>query len=396
MAFVLVRALAKQDYAWFTIASSMSAVLNALNDGGVATAVISMGGAIWQDRRRFSALITAAYAMLWRAALLGGGVMAPLLAWLLREKDASWQTMVILVVLVVGPQWLANRTFTLSSVNRLHSRIRELQVAELAAASTRFVLTLVPAALGFVNVYLALGAAVIGLVVQSMVVRRQVVPLLDLPGEEAEVREYRGHIGSVMKSMYPNVVFTCVQSQLATGLLAVFGSTSQVADLGALSRLSFFANFIGAPVHHIIGPAFARCSDARRLRWLFVGVLTGYLVVLGAFVGFVGWQAGFVLQLFGSKYAHLNHELFLVAVAVAMMFINLVFSSLNFSRGWVRWTWINIPLTLAVQSAAAFFLRMDTVEGAAYLMIATACANLVLSVTIAYLELFRLRGHPLG
>lgn len=389
VAFVLVRTLSKQDYAWFTIASSMGAVLSALNDGGVATAVTSAGGEVWQDRRRFSALMTAALAMLTRMAFLAAGVVTPLLAWLLWEKGASWQVILVLTLLVVGPQWIATRTVTLSTSNRLHSRLRELQVAEVAGALTRSLLTLVPAACGFVNIYLAIGAAVAALAVQAVIVRRQVAPLLDLPGEAAEVREYRGRISSVMKSMYPNVVFNCLQSQLATGILAISGSVSQVADLGALNRLSFFSNLIGAPIHYVIAPAFARCHDVLRLRWMFAGVLSGYVVMLTAFLGLVYWQASFVLRLFGAKYAHLNHELFLVAVAIAVAFINQVFCSLNLSRGWVRWTWANIPLTLAVQAAALSLLRMDTVAGAAELMIATACASLLLSMVIAYRELFR-------
>jgi O-antigen/teichoic acid export membrane protein len=387
VAFVLIRTLTKQDYAWFTIATGMAAVLNALNDGGVATAVTSIGGGVWQDRSRLSSLMSAALATLNRMVFLAAAVVVPLLTWLLWEKEASWLTISMVCVLVAGPQWIATRTITLSTANRLHSRIRELQVVEMTGAGTRSLLTLLPAALGFVNIYTALGAVAVSVWVQGWLVRKQVMPLLDLPGEAGQILDYQGRVRSVMRSMYPNVVFNCVQTQLATGLLAVFGSTAQVADLGALNRLSFFGNFIGAPIGHIIGPAFARCQDLQRLRRLFVGVLVGYLALLATFVGGIWWQAPRVLSLFGPKYAHLEHELFLVAAAIAITFINQVVTSLNFSRGWVRWVWLNIPLTLAAQVTAAILFRMDTVAGAAQLMIATAFANLFSSLMIAYSEL---------
>ena len=389
VAFVLIRTLTKQDYAWFTIATGMAAVLNALNDGGVATAVTSIGGGVWQDRSRFSSLMSAALATLNRMVFLAAAVVVPLLTWLLWEKGASWLTISMVCVLVAGPQWIATRTITLSTANRLHSRIRELQVVEMTGAVTRSMLTLLPAALGFVNIYTALGAVAVSVWVQGRLVRKQVMPLLDLPGEPGQIRDYQGRVRSVMRSMYPNVVFNCVQTQLATGLLAVFGSTAQVADLGALNRLSFFVNFIGAPIGHIIGPAFARCQDLQRLRRLFVGVLLGYLALLAAFVGGIWWQAPRVLILFGPKYAHLEHELFLIAVALSVGFLSLIFWSLNFSRGWVRWLWVNIPLTLATQVISAFLLETDTVAGAASLMIATSCANLLLGVVVAVRELSR-------
>lgn len=389
VAFVLIRTLTKQDYAWFTIATGMAAVLNALNDGGVATAVTSIGGGVWQDRSRFSSLMSAALATLNRMVFLAAVVVVPLLTWLLWEKGASWLTISMVCVLVAGPQWIATRTITLSAANRLHSRIRELQVVEMTGALTRSMLTLLPAALGFVNIYTALGAVAVSVWVQSRLVRKQVMPLLDLPGEAGQILDYQGRVRSVMRSMYPNVVFNCVQTQLATGLLAVFGSTAQVADLGALNRLSFFGNFIGAPIGHIISPAFARCQDLQRLRRLFVGVLFGYMALLAAFVGAIWWQAPRVLSLFGPKYAHLEHELFLIAVALSVGFVSLIFWSLNFSRGWVRWVWVNIPLTLATQVISAFLLKIDTVAGAASLMIATSCANLLLGVVVAVRELSR-------
>lgn len=389
VAFVLIRTLTKQDYAWFTIATGMAAVLNALNDGGVATAVTSIGGGIWQDRSRLSSLMSAALATLNRMVFLAAVVVVPLLTWLLWEKGASWLTISMVCVLVAGPQWIATRTITLSTANRLHSRIRELQVVEMTGAVTRSLLTLLPAALGFVNIYTALGAVAVSVWVQGWLVRKQVMPLLDLPGEAGQMLDYQGRVRSVMRSMYPNVVFNCVQTQLATGLLAVFGSTAQVADLGALNRLSFFGNFIGAPIGHIIGPAFARCQDLQRLRRLFVGVLLGYLALLATFVGGIWWQAPRVLSLFGPKYAHLEHELFLIAVALSVGFVSLIFWSLNFSRGWVRWVWVNIPLTLATQVISAFLLETGTVAGAASLMIATSCANLLLGVVVAVRELSR-------
>lgn len=394
VAFVLVRTLSKPEYAWFTIASSLAAVLSALNDGGIATAVTSIGGEVWQDRRRFSALMAAALGLLHRMALVGAAVVAPLLAWLLWEKQASWVTILVLIILVVGPQWMATRTVTLGTANRLHSRIRELQVAEIIAALTRSVLTLLPAALGFVNIYIALGAVAVSVAVQTRVVRRQVSALIDPDAGTEKVTEYRGRITSVMWRLYPNVVFHCAQTQLATGLLAVLGSASQVADLGALNRLSFFANFIAAPLHHIISPAFARCQGRARLRWMFASVLAGYVVVLGAFLGLVFWQAGFVLMLFGPKYAHLHRELFLVALAVVVSFINQVFWALNFSRGWVRWVWVNIPLTLSSQIAAALIFEVSSVAGAAQLMIATSCASLSLGVLVSCVELSRKQPKP--
>lgn len=389
VAFVLIRTLSKPEYAWFTIASSMGAVFTALNDGGIATAVTSAGGEVWQDRRRFSALMAAALGLLKRTALVTAAVVAPLLVWLLAEKEAGWGTIGLVVLLVIGPQGAATRTTTLATANRLHSRVRELQLAEVAAALVRASVTLVPAACGWVNLPVALGAVALSCLVQAALVRRQVAPLLDLPADPQETAVCRGRIRGVMRQMYPNVLFHCVQSQLGTWLLSVLGSASQLADLGALSRLAFFSNFISAPLGYLITPAFARCQDRGRLLRLFLGVLGGYLLLLGAFLGAVAWQADRVLWLFGAKYAHLHHELLLVALSVVVGFVNQLVWSLNYARGWVRRVWLNIPLTLAAQVAAVLLFDTGTVAGVAKLMITTSAVTLLLGAVVSGIE-FRL------
>lgn len=393
VAIVLVRTMAKEQYAWFTIASSMAAVLSSLNDGGMAIAVATNGGKIWQQRTQFSALIHAALNLLHRTAVVSAFVATPFLVWLLHKREAPWLTIVTLVFLVVGPQWLATRVIILSTVNRLHTRIRELQVTDLGGAFTRCLVTLLPAAFGFINIYIAFAAIAASVCIQSLLVRRQVAPLLDVESPLAERLLYRQRIIDLMWKMYPNNVFNCVQSQLATGLLSVLGTTALVADLGALTRLSFISNFIAAPMGYIIAPAFARCQDLKRLRRLFVGVLMGYLTLLAAFVGGIWWQAPRVLSLFGPKYAHLEYELLLVAIALSVGFANQVFWVLNFSRGWVRWVWINIPLTFSIQIVSAFLLDINTVAGAAKLMIATSCANLLLGVAVTVSELHQSAGQ---
>lgn len=387
MALVLVRTMGKSEYAWFTIATSMAAVLSSLNDGGIATAVTANGGEVWRDRSQFSALIHSALALLHRTALAAAFVVSPLLIWLLSRQGAPWWTIAVLLFLVVGPQWLATRTVILASVNRLHTRIRQLQMADLSGAFTRFVITLLPAVFGFINIYIAFGAVAISIWVQSLIVRRQVLPMLDVDPHTDLTIIYRKRIVGTMRQMYPNNVFNCVQGQLATGLLSVLGTSAQVADLGALNRLSFFSNFLSAPFVYLIGPAFARCQDPRRLVRLFLTILGGYILILAVFLGGVYWESASVLLLFGPKYAHLDHELFLVAIAIAAGFVSQAFWTLNYSRGWVRWVWLNIPLTLMAQISATLLFDVGSVAGAAKLMIATSIPAITLGIIISGHEL---------
>ena len=47
VAFMLVRMLPKDHYAWFTLTASMAAIPNAISDGGVGISIMSMGRTLW-------------------------------------------------------------------------------------------------------------------------------------------------------------------------------------------------------------------------------------------------------------------------------------------------------------------------------------------------------------
>src|SRR5437870_11197866 len=57
---LLVRTLEQREYAYFTIANTMQGTINLLADVGISVGLISIGGRVWQDRRRFGELINTA------------------------------------------------------------------------------------------------------------------------------------------------------------------------------------------------------------------------------------------------------------------------------------------------------------------------------------------------
>jgi O-antigen/teichoic acid export membrane protein len=381
--FVLIRTMPKEEFAWFSISTGIAAVLSALNDGGIASAVIANGGSVWQDRQRFSALIEAAFAWLCRTATVSAAVISPILFWLLYEKGASSVLAGMACILVVGPQWIATSTVILGAVNRLHSRVWQMQAVELTGAFTRAAFTLIPALLGWVNLTIALSAVALSTGAQAILVRRQVRPLLNAAVPPEDQLYFHKRIRGTLNKMYPNAVFGCIQGQLALGLLAVFGSTGEVADFGAIARLGFISSFLSAPLSSLFAPAFARLSDPSRLSAIFLRVLSTYVVVLSAFIGTVYLKADLILGIFGIKYYHLEVELVLMAVSLAVGLVNQIFWCLNMSRGWVRWLWLNIPLTLLSQVVATLLFDVDSVRGVIWLSFSTSVPALFLGIAIA-------------
>src|SRR5438874_8048940 len=66
---LLIRMLEQREYAFFTIANTMQGTLNLLADVGISLGLVSIGGRVWQDRPRFSQLISTALHLRRRLAL---------------------------------------------------------------------------------------------------------------------------------------------------------------------------------------------------------------------------------------------------------------------------------------------------------------------------------------
>lgn len=387
--FLLVHAMEKPAYAWYTVASGMSAALSVLADAGIGGSVTSQGGAVWQSRPRLSALVAAALLLRYRTSLMACGLLAPLSIWMLVQNGCGLIHASVLTLIVLAPVWCASSSSIYNVVNRLHSRTRQLQAAEMVPALLRTALTGGLVLAGWADTITALLAVLAGHLFQWWLVRRQMACVLSFPPEEEMVREALPRVRQTVREMLPSCLFVALQAQITPALISVFASTSQVADFGALSRLAVIFTAVGAPMINLVAPAVARAQDVRRLRRLFVLTLACAGSFCAGAVILAAWRGDLLLWMLGHKYAHLESELVLVMTAMVFGCLNSVFWSFNFARGWTRFVWLNIPLTLTTQCIGAALLPLQTVMGAAWLSNVVAGTHMLHSLTILAFGLLR-------
>lgn len=387
--FLLVRTLEKPDYAWFTIASGMSAALATLADGGIGNAVTSIGGTVWQDKASLKGLVQAALRLRMKLALLASLIVAGISLHLLLRNGAGWPTALGLTVLVLAPIWQISNTAVLSVVNRLHSRTRQLQLADLLPALVRALLTVGLAVLGWLSPLTAFVAVAAAQLVHYAIVRAQVLPFLDIETEPVDFESHTRRIKKVLHQVFPNFVFTAIQGQLTTWLISVFATAREVADLGALNRLAVIFIVLGSPMAQFVFPAFARASSQARLWMIALALIAGCTAFSGILLGVAWWRSELFLWLLGGNYAHLHEELLLVILGMSIVSLTGLIWGLNSARGWLRGAWIHIPLTVTVQVIAAVLVPLDSVKGVAWFIIVTALAQLCQALVMCVIGLMR-------
>ena len=379
---LLVRWLPEREYAFFTIANAMQATLLLLADIGVSVGLISIGGRVWHDRHRFGELIVTGLAV--RRKLAAGAVVivAPILYAMLTKNGASSIYALLLIVVVLAGFSIQLAVDIYSVVPRLHSDIGRIQKIDFICATVRLLLIL-----GLVYLFTIAGLAVAiasaTFLLQYFLLRAYAAKVVDLKANENA--EDRREIVRLIKSLAANALFYCFQGQITVFLISFFGrQTTSVAEVGALGRLAMIFTVLMNMLTNIFVPAFARCQDKRKLRYLYAGI-AGVVILFSAIVlvsaALFPEQFLFVL---GNRYTHLHHELLLMIGVAVVTALAGTFWLLNASKAWITGSWLYIPLTLATQIALIPFTDFSSVAGVLTFNLISIAPSLLLNLALSY------------
>ena len=390
---ILVRVMDQREYAFFTLAFAMQSTMNILADSGVGIGLTSIGGRVWQDPHRFGQLINTALRLRKYLALAAIVVVAPILIWMLARNGASLWYAVLLTLLIVAGLSLQLTTVVLMVVPRLHSQIRRVQMLDLFGALARLAL-ICAAYFIFLNAAVATLATAVSIAVQYVMLKRWTAGDIDTRAEES--KEDRAEITSIIKSQVPNAIFYCLQGQVTVWLIAIFGSTSSIAEVGALGRLGVAFAVVGAVMTSIVLPSFARCQSPSQLR-------VRYLQIIGAFIlfglGLIALARIFpdqLLWILGGKYAHLRNALLLMVTMTALSSVISAMWSLNSTKAWIKYSWLNIPGVLVTQAFLLTVLDISTLDGVLWLGILSLIPTLLLNTVLSYRGLNRKHADELS
>jgi len=378
---LLVRTLSQTEYAYFTLAFSMLSTMSILADSGIGIALSSIGGRVWNDRERFGQLINTALRLRRYLASIAVIAVTPILVWLLIRSGAPrlYAAGITLTLLIgLNYQLLSG---VLMIVPRLHSQIKRVQALDSLAAAVRLVL-LVAAYFIFLNAEVAVAATIISVIVQYAVLRRWVKDDVDLTAPVSS--EDQSTMLGIVKHQAPNAVFYCIQGQLTVWLISVFGNTRSIAEVGALGRLSVIFAIINAAMSSIVLPAFARCQSPRELRIRYFQVSGGFLLLGLALIAAAALFPDQILWVLGSKYAHLRNELLLMMIMSAFSAVISAMWSLNSTKAWIRFSWLNIPSVILTQIVLLALLDVSTVRGVILFGIFSLVPNFLLNSMLTF------------
>jgi O-antigen/teichoic acid export membrane protein len=378
---LLVRLMEQREYALFTVTNTMQGTMNILADIGISIGMISIGGRVWQDSRRFGELVQTGLKLRRTLGAIAVIAITPLLYYMLAKNGASPFYAIVLIGAVLLDLSAQLSIGVLEVVPRLRSDIRMIQKIDLIGAISRLLVLLVLAGI-FLNAGVAAFVGSAALLLQFYLLRRYATGVVEFSAQE-NAEDRQAMIGFI-RQQAANAIFYCLQGQITVFLITVFGHRVGVAEVGALGRLAMIYSVVANLIMNIFAPAFARCQDPRRLGWIYAGIVTAVagfsLVVLGGAILLPG-EFLFVL---GNKYSHLHWELFLMVAGASLTMMTSTLWYLNACRAWIAGSWLNIPLTIAAQIFLIPFLDFSTVAGVLTFNLFAAVPSLLLNIGLSY------------
>jgi O-antigen/teichoic acid export membrane protein len=357
--FLLVRGMSKEQYAWFTIANSLQATISVMSDSGLGSAMMAVGGRVSHDESQFVRVMKIAQQMRLEFMTVASVVVLPVGCWLLVKNDASIFVACTVSVLVTLTGLAAGEGAVLVTMNKMRRNIPLLVKADVSLGFMRLAAISAGLLVGL-NAVLAAAATTLSQWVQVMVLRRDAS--LGRESVETGANDYRRQLRVVVRSLFPLSLFACVQGHLTTWILSFFAGASEVADLGALSRLGIIFSFAALPVTQLIVPAISNEQNPSKVKRLTAVALIAVVVPAALLCVGCVWFSDQVLWILGTQYAGLKLELAWFLVAQVIASVATAIWSLAYARGWVRLAWMQIPLTLVTQALAAFILNLNDVR----------------------------------
>lgn len=379
---LLVRWLPQREYAFFTIANAMQATLMLLADMGISVALISIGGRVWQDRHRFGELITTALAVRRKLATAVVLIVAPILYAMLAKNGASSSYALLVIVIVVAGFSIQLAVDIYGVVPRLHSDIGRIQKIDFICAIVRLLLVLGLVYL-FATAGLAVAIASATFLLQYFLFRAYAAKVVDLKANENA--EDRREIVRLIKNLAANALFYCFQGQITVFLISFFGRhAASVAEVGALGRLAMIFTILMNMLANIFVPAFARCQDKRKLRYLYAGIAAVVILFSAIVLGGAALFPEQFLLVLGNRYTHLRHELLLMIGLAVITALSGTLWLLNASKAWISGAWLYIPLTLVTQITLIPFTDFSTVAGVLIFNLISGVPSLLLNLALSY------------
>nr|WP_315418556.1 polysaccharide biosynthesis protein [uncultured Pedobacter sp.] len=381
---LIIRLLPTKEYALYTLANTMLGTMSLLSDGGISTGVMALGGKVWEDKKKLGIVLSTGLNLRKKFAFFSLIIAVPILAYLLLHHGASILATVLIITALIPAFYAALSDSLLEIILKLHQDIRPLQENQIKVSVLRLTISALTVFL-FPFTFIAIWAAGIPRILGNIKLRKIAGKFTETSNEiDLGVQK---EIFKIVKGILPGAIYYCLAGQLTVWLISVFGNTTNIAEVGALGRLSMLLGVISTMFSILIVPRFARTKEfgkALLKRYLFI--LATMLVILSGITFIVMLFPSQLLWILGNKYANLEKELVYVMIGSCANVLMGLALSLYTSRGWIINPVYAIILSVLPIISGIFIFDLTKISGVLKLNIFIAVSEFMIHFVFGFFK----------
>ncbi len=344
---ILLRILSVEQYALYTLAASILAIVSLGSNMGLTQAVISFGSPQSADRRFVGELVQSAQ-KLSRRLMVPAALTAFVTAYFMFSSQVWAAPITIVCACIAVSTGLAQLGAVLGKgILSIHHDARSMFRVGMADAGVRFLC--LPLAALWPTAVTPLLAGLAGAILATVTTKRLVARYCDVSAAAtpAHVRRLLGFIVPIA----PIAIYSVFQGQIGIILLSSASETRAVAETGALSRIGQLFAILVLINPFLVQPLFARIQTRHDffLKSCILICGLGVLCIVTLTSAYVFPQLW--LLIIGDKYSHLSRDLPIALAAALATLVGGTLYTLVVSKGSTKWHWLALLPCLSVQLA---------------------------------------------
>ncbi|MFY9824477.1 MAG: hypothetical protein WAM82_24085 [Thermoanaerobaculia bacterium] len=368
-----------REFALYTLAFSVITFFNFISDLGSTTSLLHFFHRAAREGEEFQPYYAAVLSLRRGAFLLGAaGVTAAFPVIAARKGFGGWDVTLVTVSILLCV-WFQIRVSLRVLALRLRSELGRSYRAEMSGAGLRLGFAGLMVLTSRLQAWLGVAVTAVGSGLTALLARPAAASDA-APAPAGALGPYRRKILRYLLPTLPAALYFSVQGPLIVWLSASFGSTRNIAEVGALGRLGLVVGLFSSLTGTVFLPRLAHVVDDRlyRRRFLQFGSL---LAAAAASLTLVAAVApALFLFLLGPKYRGLDSELLLLVAGAGMNLLDGYTVSVNLARSWTRWQGAALAVQVAAQAVLVALLPLSSTFNVLRFNLLSACIALGLQL----------------
>jgi O-antigen/teichoic acid export membrane protein len=389
---LLVRFLPVREFALYTLGTSVIAFFTFLSDLGSTSSLLYFFQRATKEGESFRHYLAAVLSLRRVAFLLGAAAVILVFPRIAAAKGFASGDILLVTAGIVIAVWFQITSAVRLLALRLDGRYGRAYRAEVASGGVRLVATVLMIGTALLHAWIAMLATAVAAAAAALL---STPPPRSLPEPiEMPLAGLGAHRRQVMRYLMPSLpsaFYFSIQGPLVVWLSATFGSTKNIAEVGALGRLGLVVGIFSSLTGVVFLPRMARIADDRlyRVRYLQYGALL--LLITLALLAAAAVAPGLFLLVLGPHYAGLHRELLLVVLGSGLSLLGGYAVAVNLARSWNRWESLSVLTVIAVQALLVATLPLGTTRGVLLFNVLSTAYGLTAQLAITATGFYRPR-----